>query len=131
MDAFRALYHLNQDFLHHARQYGRIIISELYLPDDEKTIKPLRVGGVAGGSKFVAANILFKLAVDVNDFYGSDFHSMKVAGHELRGLISYSNAGIPDLSLPLLALIDYRGCKPFLFLLLLCEIHVTFLNICF
>lgn len=41
------------EFLDAVREYGRIIIAEVSLPAEEKTIKPVNVGGVAGGSKFL------------------------------------------------------------------------------
>jgi len=39
------------DFVHCASVYGKIIISELYLDDASKTIKPAKLGGIAGGEK--------------------------------------------------------------------------------
>jgi len=41
---------------------GMIIINEVNLPPQEKTIKPVGVGGVAGGIKFIANGILFKVS---------------------------------------------------------------------
>jgi hypothetical protein len=35
------------DFVHAAEAYGRIIISELCLPDELKTIKPTALGGLS------------------------------------------------------------------------------------
>ncbi len=32
--------------------YGRIIISEMALPNEAKTIKSIDIGGIAGGIKF-------------------------------------------------------------------------------
>lgn len=39
-----ALIGLAQDFLYSATTYGKIIISEVYLDDREKTIKPVELG---------------------------------------------------------------------------------------
>lgn len=36
-----------------------IIISERYLPVEQKTIKPLDIGGIAGGEKFIVQGILY------------------------------------------------------------------------
>eukprot|EP01125_Pyxidicula_operculata_P011059 TRINITY_DN3612_c0_g1_i10.p1 TRINITY_DN3612_c0_g1~~TRINITY_DN3612_c0_g1_i10.p1 ORF type:complete len:1231 (+),score=183.36 TRINITY_DN3612_c0_g1_i10:494-3694(+) len=36
---------------------------------------------------------------------------MKVGGHELKGMIAYQQAEVPELHLPLMALIDYRGFR--------------------
>ncbi len=44
----------------------------MYLPLEEKTIKPQQLGGFAGGLKYVVKNILFKFALDNYDLYGND-----------------------------------------------------------
>ena len=63
---YRRLLNLSNDFVFAAQMYGKIIISERYLPVKEKTIKPNdRLGGVAGGEKYIHQGILFKFAVDV------------------------------------------------------------------
>lgn len=36
---------------------------------------------------------------------------MKIAGHELRGLLSYFNSGVEDLHMPLMCLIDSQGYR--------------------
>lgn len=41
------------DFVYAAEAYGRIIISELCLPNDLKTIKSIGLGGIAGGEKYI------------------------------------------------------------------------------
>ena len=38
-----------KDFHFNARKYGEVIISEKYLPEKMKTIKPVCLGGIAGG----------------------------------------------------------------------------------
>ena len=43
---FSELTDLGNDFVSSASKYGKIIISELYLPYHEKTIKPLTIGGI-------------------------------------------------------------------------------------
>jgi len=43
--------HLAQDFIYAATTYGKIIISEYYLPADKKTIKPCSLPGVRRNSK--------------------------------------------------------------------------------
>jgi hypothetical protein len=103
--------HLAQDFIYAATAYGKIIISEYYLPYKQKTIKPVALGGLMGGQKYVVHNILFKFAVDNRGLFGSDYAAAKVAGNELRGLISYFNCRIEDLNVPLMALVDYRGFR--------------------
>ena len=63
-DKYQQLSALYRDFCYAAKTYGRIIISEKFLPDSDKTIKPVGAGGVAGGVKYVVSGILFKFAVD-------------------------------------------------------------------
>lgn len=105
------LLHLAQDFVDAATAYGKIIISEHFLPNEKKTIQPQSLPGIIGGEKFVVHNILFKFAVDHKNIYGSDFSAAKAAGNELRGLMCYFNCGIPDINVPLMALVDYRGFR--------------------
>ncbi len=44
---------LARDFTETARTYGRVIISELHLPVEAKTVRPINMGGVLGGTKFL------------------------------------------------------------------------------
>jgi len=52
---------------------------------------------------------LFLQYLDSQHLYGSDYAAMKVAGHELKGSIAYFNCGIPNLHIPMIALVDYMG----------------------
>eukprot|EP01103_Thecamoeba_quadrilineata_P012142 TRINITY_DN3060_c0_g1_i2.p1 TRINITY_DN3060_c0_g1~~TRINITY_DN3060_c0_g1_i2.p1 ORF type:complete len:601 (+),score=88.67 TRINITY_DN3060_c0_g1_i2:86-1888(+) len=104
------LIHLSQDFIYCSSTYGKIIISEVYLPPEQKTIKPQSLG-FAGGEKYFIHNIMFKFSFDFKGLYGSDYASAKVAGHDLKGLISYLNCWVKGMSLPLMALVDYRGFR--------------------
>ena len=101
------------DFVLCAKTYGKIIIAEKNLPNPEKTIKiDPRFGGQAGGHKYCVQNILFKFATDKDGIYGYRTSSaMKAAGHDLKGLICYANCKIPELRLPLMCLVDYRGYR--------------------
>jgi hypothetical protein len=107
---------ISQDFIELATFYGHIIISELHLPVAEKTIKPSEgIGGMLGGQKFLVHNILFKCpdAKVFAEYPDPLWASMKVAGHELKGmqcLASYFlDKGTVGAHLPLAALIDSRG----------------------
>eukprot|EP01127_Copromyxa_protea_P002621 TRINITY_DN1255_c0_g3_i1.p1 TRINITY_DN1255_c0_g3~~TRINITY_DN1255_c0_g3_i1.p1 ORF type:complete len:1791 (-),score=341.55 TRINITY_DN1255_c0_g3_i1:71-5443(-) len=123
---------LYADFVYAAKTYGRIIISEKFLPNDKKEIKPFDAGGRAGGVKYRCRGILFKFAIDTlnmgsdeeeDEFaeefwmYGqserADHLAAKAAGHELKGLINMFNyrEKASNLHFPLLALIDYRGFR--------------------
>eukprot|EP01130_Rhizamoeba_saxonica_P016324 TRINITY_DN7530_c0_g1_i1.p1 TRINITY_DN7530_c0_g1~~TRINITY_DN7530_c0_g1_i1.p1 ORF type:complete len:885 (-),score=187.58 TRINITY_DN7530_c0_g1_i1:58-2367(-) len=105
------LMHLSQDFIHAATTYGKIIISEVHLPNKEKNIKPVSLGGIIGGQKYIVHNILFKFAMDYHGLFGNDYAAAKVAGNELRGLMSYFNCGVEELNVPLMCLVDYRGFR--------------------
>ena len=45
---------LAKEFVAAAKMYGKIIISEVFLPYKQKTIKPISIGGVAGGTYLFA-----------------------------------------------------------------------------
>lgn len=80
------------------KTYAKIIISEISLPVEKKMIKPVELGGVAGGElynctmlmpthtlgeKYVVNSIMFKFAVDHRGiFTGSDEKAAKVAGFD-------------------------------------------------
>ena len=99
-----------------ARTYGRVIISELDLPYGSKTVRPLVIGGVLGGSKYIVRGVLFKVPT------GEGFESYpdpiaianKIQGHELKGANAYFRAyfnrgTLGVVSFPLMAIIDYKG----------------------
>lgn len=68
---------------------------------------------------------MHQFALDDLGIYGSDENAMKVAGHDLKGLMRYSgennatlslityksSSDIAGLSVPLIQLIDYRGFR--------------------
>ena len=112
MDANLELLNLSQDFIYAAKTYGKIIISEVYVKPSKKTIKPISLGGQAGGDKYIANNILFKFALDSHGlFNGNDYAAAKVAGHELKGLMAYFSLHMKGIRVPIMALVDYRGFR--------------------
>eukprot|EP01130_Rhizamoeba_saxonica_P013730 TRINITY_DN5898_c0_g1_i1.p1 TRINITY_DN5898_c0_g1~~TRINITY_DN5898_c0_g1_i1.p1 ORF type:complete len:1374 (+),score=236.36 TRINITY_DN5898_c0_g1_i1:307-4428(+) len=117
-DRFLQTQYLAQDFVYVATLASKIIISELFI--DDKSIKPIKIGGHAGGMKYFYRNIIFKFALDSQNrmmswMYGGRFSSdesaMKAAKNELKGLIYYSSLRIPHLHFPLMVLIDYKGYR--------------------
>jgi hypothetical protein len=94
MRIYSELSDLAQDFIHCAKTYGRIIISEGHTPYELKTIKPVKMGGYAGGDKYLVNNIMFKFAVDSKGLFDSDEAAIKVAGHELYA--SWINPALAD-----------------------------------
>lgn len=120
IEKYALLRGLYNDFCYAADAYGRIIISERYLPEAMKTIRPVHGLGYAGGEKYMVRNLLFKFAVDLQLpdgkwLYGGskrcDEAAMKVASNELTGLIHCFKCEVPALHLPLMVLIDYRGYR--------------------
>jgi hypothetical protein len=53
-----------QQFVDSAIMCAKIIISEVCLPVEQKSLKPVDMGGIAGGTKYIYQNILFKFALD-------------------------------------------------------------------
>lgn len=51
MDKYGSLSHLARDFIYASKLYAKVIISELFVPTEHKTIKPVKIGGIAGGDK--------------------------------------------------------------------------------
>jgi hypothetical protein len=62
--------------------------------------------------KYLWQGILFKMADGSSGpFNGSDEAAAKAAGHDLKGSVHYSNCGVKELHVPLIALIDYKGFR--------------------
>ncbi|KAF2070369.1 hypothetical protein CYY_008312 [Polysphondylium violaceum] len=119
-EKFRKLSNIANDFVYCADTFGKIIISELHLPAESKTIKPLALGGVAGGLKFKCQDIIFKFVVDTELIPGiwmygeskrSDEKAQKSAGHEIKGLNHFMELSNGTIRFPLMATIDYRGYR--------------------
>ncbi|CAM9859639.1 unnamed protein product, partial [Chrysoparadoxa australica] len=103
---------LNRDFEATATYYGKAIISEYFLHDYMRTITPQKLGGVAGGEKFLWRGILFKLADGSSGpWNGNDEAAAKAAGHELKNTCRYAECNIEGLNFAPMILIDYRGFR--------------------
>ena len=119
---YARLAHLARDFFSSSKTYGKIIISEFYLPENEKTIKSINAGGIAGGSKYIVSGIFFKFCLDTCIskarslwMYGGnepdDFAAMKAGSNEMLGLLAYYNTKVDGLYYPLMNLIEFRGFR--------------------
>lgn len=66
-EKYHALARVAVDFVEAAKTYGRVIISELFLPPDQRSIHCTNVGGTAGGDKVCALFVFdcFVLFCDV------------------------------------------------------------------
>lgn len=112
LDCHREMHTLTANFRNDAIMYGRVIISEVALPVEQKTIKPLEASGILGGDKYRVGSVYFKFAVDrLGIFGGADEAACKVAGHELKALVQIMECQIPGLRFPLLCIIDYLGFR--------------------
>eukprot|EP01119_Soliformovum_irregulare_P020844 TRINITY_DN6817_c0_g1_i2.p1 TRINITY_DN6817_c0_g1~~TRINITY_DN6817_c0_g1_i2.p1 ORF type:complete len:1128 (-),score=345.63 TRINITY_DN6817_c0_g1_i2:76-3459(-) len=101
----------NNDFIYTATTYGKIIISEVFVPPEDKTIKPFITRGVAGGEKYLCKGIYFKFAVNSMNIYPDDEAAIKVAGHELAALNQVFSLWLKDFCFPMMILLDYRGFR--------------------
>ena len=101
---------LSDDFVNTAKRFGKLIISESYLPIKQKTIVPTTIGGIVGGEKYIVHDILFKFAIDKDFLFdGNDLAASKVSKQELKGLMTYFGLEIPNIFFPMMALVNYRG----------------------
>eukprot|EP00009_Paramoeba_aestuarina_P014050 CAMPEP_0201541496 /NCGR_PEP_ID=MMETSP0161_2-20130828/71506_1 /ASSEMBLY_ACC=CAM_ASM_000251 /TAXON_ID=180227 /ORGANISM="Neoparamoeba aestuarina, Strain SoJaBio B1-5/56/2" /LENGTH=387 /DNA_ID=CAMNT_0047949039 /DNA_START=937 /DNA_END=2097 /DNA_ORIENTATION=+ len=109
----KALETVTGDFREEAKRIGKIIIEERNDPPEQKSIKMMS-GGAGGGEKYIHNNIFYKFAVDNYDLYGGDENAMKVAGHELKGIIAYSAMSQQmgsKIQFGMTSLIDYMGFR--------------------
>jgi uncharacterized membrane protein YgcG len=122
LDDMRLLRDLAADFYAAAQTYARIIIAERHVPVGMKVIRPVGLGGVAGGEKYVVHGILFKFALDQRLpcgqqqwMYGgaaaNDANAMRAAAHELKGVTALGKCHVDGLCLPLMCLIDFLGFR--------------------
>jgi len=113
LDVNRQILRISRDFSEAMSTVGRIIIYERFLNDVEKTIKPVSLGGILGGKKYIVHGILFKFAVgnDGERNQLDDFILSKIAGHELKSLSRLIDCNEKELYLPFMAVIDYLGYK--------------------
>jgi len=116
LQKFKDITSLANDFLYVAETYGRIIISEQFLPYSAQAIKPVTMG-IAGGKKFLVQNIFFKFATDplVEGIYlyGNSHEdtekAMKATCNEIKALNSVIHAHCPMFHFPLMTIIQRRG----------------------
>lgn len=120
----KKLLRLANDFVYTCLTYTKVIVNELNMPNDRKTIKPATdIGGLAGGEKYVIQGILFKFCLDPQVstkgkgvwLYGgnrpSEEKAAKAAALELQGLSLLSSLFLPGIHIPLMALIDFKGFR--------------------
>jgi hypothetical protein len=110
------------DYVETSTRLSELIVSENHASPLSKVVKPINLGGIAGGQKFVCKSILFKVSKDIKlssgDFLYSgakspkDDFAMKAAAQELLGSSHYYFA-LENMNLPIFpamqCLVDYKG----------------------
>ena len=77
-------------FTHASSTYGQCIIEGRIDTGDMQVFTAKKMGGIAGGKKFVVKNILFKFADPMGGPYNNSFElSQKAAAHDLRGATAF------------------------------------------
>jgi hypothetical protein len=61
---FSDLSKLVDQFIHAAATYCKMIVAEQHCSDEEKILKSINVGGIAGGSKYRVHGLFYKYPVD-------------------------------------------------------------------
>lgn len=107
---------LAREFTDSATRIAKVLISEVFLPPTQKSVRPIDVGGVGGGLKYVHGGVFFKFVVDEFGLYGGNEFAAKTAKHELRGLQLFMNLTLErrvpaQMHFPLTAVIDWRGFR--------------------
>ena len=105
---------LSRQFADVCAPIAQIIVQELPLPPQQRSIAPADIGGTAGGTKFKVGNVLFKFAVDnpEDPLYGNNpAQAGKAAKAEQRGLQAVLSSGLAHLGFPLQCLIDFGDVR--------------------
>eukprot|EP00939_MAST-03C_sp_MAST-3C-sp1_P003992 g3992.t1 len=112
IEKYSELTRFNRDFVTISTSCARTIVSELFVPSDEKTVRARPLAGIAGGKKFVLRGILFKVASGhIGPYFGSDEAAAKAVGHDLHGANHYFSVCPPGLHIAPQNVIDYKGYR--------------------
>lgn len=127
-DKFEQLSRLSEDFVSLAVIYSKMVVSEMDLPPERRTLKRAELGGIGGGDKYLVRGILIKVAQDKEVAPGVFLYggaggpaqemANKAASHDLCGALHYGNALGGGVGVPIHALVDFNGyrlaCMPWL-----------------
>eukprot|EP00947_MAST-08B_sp_MAST-8B-sp1_P000549 g549.t1 len=121
---FQLVSEISQNFINDVAIVGKRIIEEIFIKEYRRiSFKPIGMGGIAGGRKYIVNGILYKLAsaAEEGSPYENSFEAAnKAAAHDLRGATAISNAAEaikkrePGKEMPhvtLNALVDYLGFR--------------------
>jgi hypothetical protein len=115
---------VTHEFLHAASRCAAVIVNELYLPLEQKSIRPIAEKACDGRAreggrglegvryKYETWNMRLKVLVDDHGiFNGSDEHAAKAGGAERRNALEVLKLYLSGLGVPLVATIDYHGFR--------------------
>ena len=104
---------LTERFANKAKPFVEKIVEEIHLPLAQKTIRPISLGGIAGGEKFLVNNCFIKFCSSQhhNDLYGGAHFAQKAAKHELRSLNALIGCQVSSLHFPLVCLFNVKGYR--------------------
>jgi tetratricopeptide (TPR) repeat protein len=111
LDSLLQLKDLVTRFGESAKEVSRVLIEEIPLQQQHKTHHPIVGAGIAGGAKFFARNIFFKMAVDDHGIYGGDEAAQKACKAEVRSAKSLIECGVEGLRFPLVCVVDFMGFR--------------------
>ena len=117
MEKLDAIVEINEDFRTVATSCSRSILDELFIPENERTIRPAVLNGVAGGVKYIMRGILFKVADgSIGPYFGSDEAAAKTYGNELRNVSHFLCASLNvehkiNIHIALQGVIEYKGFR--------------------
>ena len=61
---------MSSEFAEISSKIARKIIEEHASRSERRTVRPIKIGGLAGGEKFIKCGIIFKFARDWKNLYG-------------------------------------------------------------
>ena len=100
------LLHLSQDFVQFVKRYGKIIISEQYLA--EKSVMPHMIDG---DTVYYVQGVRFSFGFAHQNLAKTDEIAHKICANELLAMSAYFGTRLTDISVPLMALVDYMGFR--------------------
>lgn len=116
------LLEFSKDFIRQATTRARIILQEFNVPIHKKSIPPLGIGGIGGGTKYLDQSILFKFADDPTiggnrHLYGGveadPERAAKAAANDLKGADAYfrcfAMVGRIPVVVPPQVVMDFNG----------------------
>eukprot|EP01124_Arcella_intermedia_P009714 TRINITY_DN16347_c0_g1_i2.p1 TRINITY_DN16347_c0_g1~~TRINITY_DN16347_c0_g1_i2.p1 ORF type:complete len:1164 (-),score=275.74 TRINITY_DN16347_c0_g1_i2:1186-4650(-) len=120
MEKHSSIARIGDQFISASQTFGEMIIAEQHIPQKDKKIQTLDVGGIAGGSKFKVHGLFFKYPVDVKVgnswLYGGaerdDLLASKASNHDMKGFSYLMKADMDNhFNYPLFSLFDFKGYR--------------------